>query len=291
MSGAPPAAPGAAVGLLAGEGRLPVVLAAAMRAQGRRVICAQMAGEPGRLPDLADVYAALDLGALQDLLRFWQQHAVREVVVAGRFNRAALAQPQPGDDFARARLRQIDDRRDQSVMDMFAQVLAQGGMRVLAQTAFAPHLLAEPGLLAGPPPSEAERRDVELGLPIARLLAGQDVGQTVVLKDGAILAAEAAEGTDATIRRGGSMARGAVVVKVSRPHQDPRFDLPTVGPETIESMDAVGARLLAVEARRTIILDRDRLAAAAAAAAITVLAVEAQPLLAAPLGTAARQAT
>jgi len=264
--------------MLAGAGRLPEVLAAAIRAQGRRLICAQMAGEPAGLPAAADVYVRLEPGALTDLLRLWHEHAVGDVVVAGRFSRAFLAQPGAGDAFTQSLLRQIDDRRDLRVMEAFARALAARGMRVVEQVAFAPHLVPAPGLLAGPPPGEAEQRDVALGLAIARMLAAQDVGQTVVLKDGVILAVEAAEGTDATIRRGGAMAGGAVVVKVSRPHQDPRFDLPTVGPETVQTMAAVGARLLAVEGHRTIVLDRDRLAEAAAAAQITVLAVDVRPL-------------
>ena len=117
-----------------------------------------------------------------------------------------------------------------------------------------------------------------LGIGVARTLAAQDVGQTIILKSGVILAVEAAEGTDAAIRRGGEMAPGAVVVKVSRPRQDPRFDLPTIGPETVETMAAVRARALAVEAGRTLVLGREALVAAAEAASITVTAVEAPPL-------------
>lgn len=272
-------APGRAVGLLAGEGRLPEVLAQAIRARGRTLICIQVAGESPALGALAAVYARLDPGEWQRVFGLWREHGVREVVFAGTFQRAALpADLATGDSTARTFLSQIPDRRDQSFLDGVAGLLEGLGMRVVDQLAYIKDLVPAPGLLAGRPPSAGEQRDVELGITVARTLAAQDVGQTVVLRDGVILAVEAAEGTDAAIRRGGEMAPGTVVVKVSRPQQDPRFDVPTIGPETIETMAAVGARLLALEAGRTIVLDRPRLAAAAEATAITVLAVDAPPL-------------
>jgi hypothetical protein len=179
---------------------------------------------------------------------------------------------------AQAFFEQLPDRRDQHFLAAFAGLLEQRGMRVADQLDYVGDLLPALGPLAGPPLSVDEERDVTLGITIARALAAHDVGQTVVLKRGVILAVEAAEGTDATIRRGGEMAAGVVVVKVSRPDQDPRFDVPTVGLETIQVMAEVQARVLAIEARRTIVLDRKELIAGAEAAGITVIAVEAPPL-------------
>ncbi len=175
-------------------------------------------------------------------------------------------------------LEQLPDRGDQNVLDALARRLAAHGIRVLDQLSYVPDLVPRPGLLAGPALTPAEEGDVRVGLAVARTLSAQDVGQTVVLKSGAILAVEAAEGTDATIRRGTAMTPGAVVVKVSRPHQDPRFDVPTVGPETIEIMRVGRARVLAIEAHRTIVLEEPQLAARAEAAGVSVLAVEAPPL-------------
>ncbi len=268
-----------ALGLLAGEGRLPEVLARAARAQGRTLVCVQLVGENPALERLADVFARLAPERWDQLLNLWREHQVREVLVAGRFRRGEMVARllAPGSAL-RGFFEQLPDRRDQTVLGALARHLAAQGIRVLDQLKYIPDHLPEPGVLAGPPPSPAEEHAVEFGLRGARLLAAQDVGQTIVLKQGVILAAEAADGTDATIRRGGEMAPGAVVVKVSRPRQDPRFDVPTIGPETIEVMRAVGARALAIEARRTIVLERQRLAAIADAAGISVLAVDAPPL-------------
>jgi len=268
-----------AVGLLAGEGRLPEVLAQAVRRAGLPLVCVQMAGSSAALEAAADVFARLLPGDWEGLFRLWQEHGVREVLLAGRFDRAALpAALAAGGEAARAFLAQQTDRRDQRFLEAFAARLAGLGMTVVDQRTYAQDLLPSPGPLAGPPLSAQEQRDVALGIGVARTLAAQDVGQTIILKGGVILAVEAAEGTDAAIRRGGEMAPGAVVVKVSRPRQDPRFDLPTIGPETVETMAGVRARALAVEAGRTLVLGKEALVAAAEAASITVTAVEAPPL-------------
>lgn len=278
-AGAGTGAGAGAVGLLAGDGRLPEVLAQAVRLGGRPLICVQMAGTSPVLETLADVFARIEPGDWEGLFHLWNAHGVREVLLAGRFGRADLpARLQAGGEAARAFLAQQTDRRDHRFLESFAAMLAGMGMRVIDQRTYAGNLLPGPGRLAGPPLSDEEEQDVALGMGVARALAEQDVGQTIILKGGVILAVEAAEGTDAAIRRGGAMAAGAVVVKVSRPHQDPRFDVPTIGAETVETMAAVGARALAVEAGRTIVLDREALAARAEEAAITVVAVGAPPL-------------
>ncbi|MDQ7849402.1 MAG: UDP-2,3-diacylglucosamine diphosphatase LpxI [Armatimonadota bacterium] len=267
------------MGLLAGEGRLPEVLARAVRARGRRLVCVQMAGETPALEHLAHVFARLAPEQWEELEALWHRHAVREVLLAGRFRRGEMVARllASGSDL-RGFLERLPERGDQQILDALARRLAAQGIRVLDQLAYVPDLVAPPGLLAGTPLSPAEERDVRIGLAVGRALAAHEVGQTVVLKHGAILAVEAAEGTDAAIRRGTAMAPGAVVVKVSRPQQDPRFDLPTVGPETVEVMRAGRARVLAVEAFRTIVLERLRLAARAEEAGISVFAVEASPL-------------
>lgn len=268
-----------AVGLLAGEGRLPEVLARAVRARGRPLVCVQMAGQTPVLERLANVFARLAPEQWGELEALWLRHAVSEVLLAGRFRRAEMVARllAAGSDL-RGFLQGLPERGDQQVLDALARRLATQGIRVLDQLAYIPDLVPPPGLLAGPPLTPGEERDVRIGLAVGRALAAHEVGQTVVLKHGAILAVEAAEGTDEAIRRGTAMVPGAVVVKVSRPQQDPRFDLPTVGPETVEAMRQGRARVLAVEARRTIVLERPRLAARAEEAGISVFAVEAPPL-------------
>src|SRR3990172_6105896 len=245
-AGQAPTAAGGAIGLLAGEGRLPEVLARAVRARGRSLVCVQIVGEDPALEALADVFARLSLEKWEQLLDLWQRHGVREVLVAGSIRRSdLLARLSGGDAVVRGFLERLPDRRDQSVLDAVAGVLQFLGIRILDQMAYIRDHVPEPGLLAGGPPSAVEQSDVEMGLSVARTLADLDVGQTVVLRQGVILAAEAAEGTDATIRRGGAMAPAAVVVKVSRPRQDPP-PLPPLPPSpTPPSPEAGGGPPLA----------------------------------------------
>ncbi len=278
LAGAPDAA-GGAVGLLAGEGQLPEVLARAVRARGRPVVCVQMAGENPALERLSDVFARVTPERWDQVVELWRRHQVHEVLLAGRFHRGEMmVRLFAGDSDLRGFVEALPDRREQQALDALASGLAREGIRVLDQLAYIPDHVPAPGLLAGGSLSEAEERDVAAGLAVARTLAALDVGQTVVLQRGTVLAVEAAEGTDAAIRRGGAMAAGAVVVKVSRPQQDPRFDIPTIGAATVEVMYEVRARVLAIEARRTILLDGPRLVATAETAGISVLAVDAPPL-------------
>src|SRR3989304_4575791 len=175
--------------------------------RGRRLVCVQIGRENPALEALADVFASLSLEKWEQLLDLWQRHGVREVLVAGSIPRSdLLAQLSGGDAVVRGFLERLPDRRDQSVLDAVAGVLQFLGIRILDQMAYIRAPRPQPGLLAGGPPSGGEQGDVEMGLSVARTLADLDVGQTVVLKQGVILAAEAAEGTDATIRRGGAMA-------------------------------------------------------------------------------------
>jgi len=265
--------------ILAGEGRLPVVLAARARAGGRRVLAIQVRGASPQLAEAADVYVRTPLGEVGRLLALLQGEGVTEVLLAGRFSRAAVHGDLAGGDAAARRLLEtVRDRGDQPFLSAVASALGRWGIRVGEQLAYVGDLLAPPGVLAGPPPAPEEAADVQVAVRVARHLADLEVGQTVVVKGGAVLAVEAAEGTDEAIRRGGSMAPGAVVAKVGRTQQDPRFDVPTVGPDTVATLAAVRARVLALEAHRTILLDPAEVRHAAQASGITVVAVDAPPL-------------
>ncbi|MDR7554022.1 MAG: UDP-2,3-diacylglucosamine diphosphatase LpxI [Armatimonadota bacterium] len=264
------------VGLLAGAGALPEVIAAAVKARGLRLVCVQVGEPSATLPALADHYRRCTPGALREVLETLRAHDVREVLVAGRFARANLLVQ--GDELHDAVMRGHADRRDVPMLERLAALLAELGMALVEQTRFVGDLLAPPGLLTARPPTPEELADLTFGRAVARRLADLDVGQTVVVRRGVILAVEAAEGTDATVRRGGAMAREAVVVKASRNHQDPRFDIPAVGPGTIAAMREVGARVLGIDARRTLLLERERMLADAEAAGITVVAADVPPL-------------
>ncbi len=263
-----------AVGLIAGAGTFPEILGGAIKAAGRVLVCVQVAGSSGVLPTIADVYRRLPIGA--EALEALRASAVREVLVSGRFPRTGLLTA--GDAFRHALLEGTPDRRDMALFERFAALLATLGMELIDQPRFVGDLLAQPGVISARAPAREEEDDMALGRMVARQLADLDVGQTVVLRQGIILAVEAAEGTDATIRRGGAMAPGAVIVKVSRNHQDPRFDIPAVGPDTIAAMREVGASALCVDARRTLLLHRARLIQDADEAGIAVVAADAPPL-------------
>jgi DUF1009 family protein len=264
------------VGLLAGTGSFPELVAAEIKTQGHELICVQVAGSAGRLGTIADHYRQCPPGALGEAIGTMRAHGVREVVIAGRFRRADLLAE--GDALRDAALAGVDDRRDAQAFQRLTAVLDGLGIVLVEQTRFVGHLLAPPGVLTARAPTPDEAADIRFATPIARAMADLDVGQTVVVRGGLILAVEAAEGTDATIRRAGAILTGGVVVKVSRRLQDPRFDIPAVGPGTIASMREAGARALAIDGRRTLVVDRARVIADADAAAIAVVAADTPPL-------------
>jgi DUF1009 family protein len=268
--------PDRTVGLVAGTGILPEVIARAVKGRGHPLVCVQVSGESHALPAIADHYRRCQPGALAELLQTLQAHRVRQVLVAGRFSRADLLGA--GDHLRNTVMTALRDRRDVPLLERLAGLLAEINMEMLDQTRFVGDLLAPAGLLTRRPPTAEEEADLAFGRVVARRIADLDIGQTVVLRAGLILAVEAAEGTDATIRRGGAMVPDVVVVKASRNHQDPRFDIPTVGPDTIAAMRDASARVLGIDARRTVLLDRDRMIAAAEAAGITVVAADVPPL-------------
>jgi DUF1009 family protein len=264
------------VGLVAGIGAFPEVIARAVKTSGRDLVCVQVAGQSDALASIADHYQRCAPGALSELLATLRAYQVREVLVAGRFLRTDLLGE--GDALRDVVMQMQQDRRDVPLLERLATLLAQMGIVLVDQTRFVGDLLAPPGVLTARPPARDEEADLEFARAVARRIADLDVGQTVVVRRGIILAVEAAEGTDATIRRGGAMATDSVVAKASRNYQDPRFDIPAVGPDTIAAMRDVAARVLGIDARRTVLLHRDRMISEANAAGITIVAADAPPL-------------
>jgi DUF1009 family protein len=179
-----------------------------------------------------------------------------------------------GDAMYQRSMGELRDRRDQVVFTHLTARMRELGLEVISPLEFVPDLAVSPGVLSRRVPTDDEWDDVVLGMTVARTLAAQDVGQTVVLKHGVILAVEAAEGTDATIRRGGAMASGAIVVKAARPKQDARFDLPTIGAQTIALLTELHAAVLAVEAGKTLLLERSQALATADQAELAIVGVD-----------------
>jgi hypothetical protein len=258
-------------------GSFPEVVARAVKGAGRALVCVQVSGHTAVLSDIADHYRQCAPGALTEVLGTLRAHRVSEVLLAGRFSRTDLLGQ--GDALRDAVMQQLGvDRRDVPLFERLARLLAELGIVLLPQTRYVHELLAPPGVLTKRTPTAEETKDLVFGRQVARRMADLDVGQTVVIRRGLILAVEAAEGTDATIRRAGAMAAETVIVKASRNNQDPRFDIPVVGPDTIDAMRDVAARVLGIDAHRTLLLHRDRMIAEADAAGITIVAADAPPL-------------
>ncbi len=256
------------IGLLAGWGRYPLVIAESLKRQGCETYCLGLAGHAD--PALAErccEFRWIGLAKLGQAIRYFRRRRVTEAVMAGKIHKTVLFQPWMWlrllPDWRMLReaiphfLTRRKDCRDDSLLTMMVEAFAADGIRFLPPTDFAPDLLVKPGVLTRRRPSAWQRKDIAFGWTLAKEMGRLDVGQSVAVKAQAVLAVEAIEGTDACIRRAGRLcpAGGFTVVKVAKPQQDMRFDVPTIGLGTLQSMVEAGALVLAVEAHRTIIVD------------------------------------
>jgi DUF1009 family protein len=266
----------APLGLVAGAGALPREIARAAGRAGRPVVAVAFRGltDP-ELGESVGETAWLHLGELEALVGALRERGVVEAVLAGKVAKSALygdPLPHRPDALALELLAGLRDRRDGAILAALADLLETRGIRLLPQAALVPELLAGEGPLGARAPSPDEWADLRFGWRAARRLAELGAGQTAVVKDRAVLALEAVEGTDEAIRRGGRLGGpGACVVKLAGPSCDPRFDLPAVGPVTLSVLREVGVRALAVEAGRTVVLERERFREGADAAGLTVV--------------------
>jgi len=252
------------LGLIAGDGRFPCEIARAARARGSRVLAVAFRGvSDATLASEVDALHWLHLGEVEKLLALFAQAGVRDLVMAGKVSKDHLyrgrAELRP-DRRALEILATLPDRRDDAILGALASALEAEGLVLHSQAELAPGLIAGPGVLGACSPTAAQQSDLSFGWPIAKAIGALDIGQTVVVEQGSVLAVEAMEGTDAAIRRGGRLgAGGACVVKVARPGQDLRFDLPAIGLGTLEAMVEGKASALAFEAGSSVILDREEL--------------------------------
>ncbi|HEY8425293.1 MAG TPA: UDP-2,3-diacylglucosamine diphosphatase LpxI [Limnochordales bacterium] len=273
------------VGVVAGDGELPGAMVQAALARGLGVVVVELdMGQPRRHgetsigPSLEGRVHAYRLSPAdwERVVETFCRHGVRAVYAAGKVNRVAASAlfEQAAAGEGRALYEQGRFLEDQDLSRLFAEALERRGIRLGSQHELLGHLLAQPGVLTRRAPDARETADIEVGRRLAREVAALDIGQTVVVRHGTVLAVEAsAEGTDATIRRAGRLAGpGSVVVKVSRPDQDLRFDTPVIGPDTLRAMRAARASCLAVEAHRCLLLHRERVVRAADRAGIAIVA-------------------
>ena len=264
------------LGLIAGRGRLPLDIASAARLRGLRVAVVAFHGETDPAHgEAADRITWLHLGEIGALLAWLHEAGVREAILAGKILKTELygdlAALRP-DARAISLLAGLEDRSDDGILGALADLLAAEGIVLKPQAELVPELLAARGVLGSVAPTAAQLRDVAFGFGIAKALGAVDVGQTVVVRARAVMALEAIEGTDAAIHRGAALGgSGVTVVKVAKPRQDPRFDMPAVGPDTLAVLGEAKAAVLAVEAGRTLVVDRERLVRMADEAGISIL--------------------
>ena len=263
-----------AVGIIAGSGRLPIVAAVEARARGLRVVAVGLRGEAD--PDLAQHVDALHwvrLGQFGALVRALRAEGVMDALLLGKVEITHLFSKIRPDLLGARVLLKARDFRGDSLLEAIVESLANEGIRVLETPPFLGPLLVGTEVMTRRRPTTQEQKDIALGREIARQIAGLRIGQTVVLKRGTVLAVESVEGTDAAIRRGGTLGRGGVVVvKLARADQDLRFDLPTVGVETLNALRDAQATALSLEAGRTLLVDREAFVAGANALSLAVVA-------------------
>lgn len=260
------------LGLIAGWGRYPLIVAEALRRQGYEVFCLGVSGEADpRLAAVCDDFRLMGIARFGGAIRYFKRRGVTRATMAGKIHKANLFKPWRWlrllPDVRTIRmfiphfLTRRKDCRDDALLSAIVDEFAGEGIRFAPATDFAPELLAGCGRLTRRGPSAWQQKDVDFGWQIAKELGRLDIGQSVAVKDQAVLAVEAIEGTDQCIRRAGRLCKsgGFTVVKVSKPQQDMRFDVPAIGRGTLQTMLESGGRVLAVEARRTVILDQTEL--------------------------------
>lgn len=260
-------------GIIAGNGVYPRALAdAARRGGAKKIVATAFTNETD--PSLADHVDTIDwmrVGQLSRLLKFFKSQNIRHAIMAGQIAPTNLFDLHP-DWKALLLLVRLKQRNAESIFAAIAKELEKIGIELLPATTFLEDSLATPGLIAGPKLTRREEEDVKLGWDIAKEMARLDIGQTVLVKNGTVLAVEAFEGTNEAIKRGGALAReGAIIVKASKPGQDMRFDVPVIGVETIRVAKDAKVRAIAVEAARTLILEKDKVLEMAGQAGITIV--------------------
>jgi len=261
------------LGIIAGNGIYPQVLAKAARSAGvTRISAVAFNGETyPKIGELVDQIDWLRVGELNRLLSVFRKSGVCQAIMAGQIAPRNLFHLHP-DWRALLLLAKLKRRNAASIFSAIAVELEKIGVTLLPATTFLQDLLAPKDLFAGPKLSRREKSDVEFGWNIAKEIASFDIGQTIVVKNGTVLAVEAFDGTNETIRRGGTLGRDkSVVIKVSKPNQDMRFDVPVIGVETIRVAAEAKVRVIAVEADRTLLLERDRVIEAASDASISMV--------------------
>ena len=279
------------LGLIAGNGRFPFLLLEAARTHGLEVVVAAIKEETD--PEIEDRARAdsaikvywLSLGELSRLIEIFHKESITQAVMAGQVKHKQIFSSIRPDWRLAKLLLSLRTKNTDMLLGAIAKVLGDEGIELVSSTSYLEPLLAQPGTLTTRTPSAQEQRDIVYGREVGKAIAGYDIGQTVVVASQACVAIEAMEGTDAAIERAGAIMRSLdaeastldhslTVIKVAKPKQDMRFDVPVIGIRTIEVMRQAGATCLAIEAHRTLLFDRDNVVTLADQAGITIVAIE-----------------
>jgi DUF1009 family protein len=265
----------ATIGLIAGGGRFPILFAESARRAGHRVVAAAHVNQTDpALEKMVDACTWVKLGQFGKVLEAFKSGGCTEVVMLGSIAKARFFRDAWLDGLGLQIVARVAVKSDDNVLRAIATAAEERGLPVTDPTRFLQDRLAREGVLGKRQPTEEQWADARYGLELARAVGRLDLGQTVVVKDRTAVAVEVLEGTDACIRRGGELAReGAVVVKALKPQQDRRFDLPAVGPDTIDSMREAGCQVLAVEAGTTLVMDLDEMVRRADKAKIALVGI------------------
>ena len=262
------------LGIIAGNGVYPRILAVAARKGGvKKIVAAAFIDETDpEISQHVDVVEWLRVGQLGRLLKFFREHEVHRAIMAGQIAPKNLFDLRP-DVRALVVLAKLKQRNAESIFAAIADELAKVDIDLLPATTFLENELAAKGLIAGANLSRTEEDDVDLGWSVAKEIARLDIGQTILVKNGTVLAVEAFEGTNDAIKRGGALAReGAVMIKVAKPNQDMRFDVPVIGIETVKVAAESKLRVIAIESGKTLLLERDAIVDLAQRANISIVA-------------------
>jgi len=262
------------LGLIAGTGEVPKAVATEAKALGYTVFAIALDPLADRsLSSYVDEIKRVNVGKFGTIIGLMKQSGIKKAVMAGKVSKTLLYKSNITPDLRAVKLLfSLKDRSDDSILLAITKELEKEGIQLLDITGFSSGLLTPEGVLTKRRPTKDEWKDITFGWKIAKEIGRLDIGQTVVVKNQSVMAVEAIEGTDEAIKRGGYLAgRGAVVVKVSKPNQDMRFDVPAVGLDTLQAMIGVGACVLSVESKKSIFMDREKIIAESNKAGISIV--------------------
>lgn len=262
-------------GLIAGTGRFPLLFAQSAKNHGVEIIAVAHKGQT--LPELESLVKKIywiKVGQLGKLIKILKTEGIKDAAMVGGIKKTIMFSDVVPDFQAISLVAKLRTLNDDVLLRAVAEAIEKEGITIHSSTIFLDELLSPPGCLTKKVPDKKEMRDIEFGWEIAKAIGKLDVGQTIVVKDQVVLAVEAIEGTDEAIRRAGNLGKrnGLVVIKVSKPQQDLRFDVPAIGPGTITTMQEAGAKVLAVESKKTLLIDKEELIRAANKAGIIIIA-------------------